>query len=564
MGEEFLPKTPSLVDFVKTLIKECSGSLEFWRENEAYVLIPWEKLRKAAKLAYNSGAFLKTCAAVDDRQRIGGYGMYYIFGFDGGGYDVVLHVRIPETSPWVPTISDIVPAADWCELEARDMVGVDVRGRLIRRLVLPEDWPEGIYPLRKDFRYDYRPPPQRGERLELRPAERGVPIGPYHPVLHEPEYFELIAEGETVVDVYYRGFHVHRGIEKLGESRRFTYQKIPFLAERICGICGFVHSTAAVMAMEKAAGIEVPERAEYIRSIVLELERIHSHLLWVGVACHVLGYDAGFMHVWRVREPIMIISELVTGSRKTYGLNLVGGVRRDIDRDKVGKVLKTLSRLEAEFRELAELLTSVPQIRYRARGTGILRRSEARALSVVGPVARASGLYRDVRKDYPYLAYREASFRVPLYTEGDNLARVLVRVEEVFESISIIRQLLDRLPQGPIMNEDCSAIIPADDLIPPGRYAVSAVEAPRGEDVHFLITGEGRPYRWRVRAPTYQNIPALRPMLRGDTLADAPLTIASIDPCFSCTDRVIVVDARSGRVRKVLKLPIGGGYACPL
>ncbi|MCS7099707.1 MAG: nickel-dependent hydrogenase large subunit, partial [Sulfolobales archaeon] len=344
-------------------------------------------------------------------------------------------------------------------------------------------------------------------------------------------------------------FHVHRGIEKLAESPRFTYKQIPFLAERICGICGFVHSTCYVMAVEKAAGIGVPERAEFIRSIVLEVERLHSHLLWLGVAAHLLGYDAGFMHTWRIRERVMVLAEYLTGSRKTYGINVVGGVRKDLNVDKIDKTMKTVAQVREEFKKLADAALSVPQIKARAVGAGVLTKSEARALSVVGPVARASGLYRDIRKDYPYLAYRKVSFRVPLYTEGDNLARLLVRVEEVFESIEIIKQLIDMLPGGGIVSEEYE--------IPPGRRAVAAVEAPRGEDVHFVITGLGRPYRWRVRAPTYQNIPALRAMLRGTSLADAPLTIASIDPCFSCTDRVLVVDVRSSR-RSFIKLVRGG------
>ena len=565
MGERgrYLPECPEMSEVVRKLTEEYGGHVIFSRESEVYVEVPRHELRDVAKYLYNSGAFLKTCAAVDERPLNRSFALYHIFGMDSKGYDVIVKVSAPEDDAWVPSIVDVVPAADWCELEARDMVGIELKGRrLVRRLVLPEDWPEDVHPLRKEVPHDFRPPSVKAES-EFRPPERGIPIGPYHPVLHEPEYFELLVEGETVVDVYYRGFHVHRGIEKLGESPRFTYQKIPFLAERICGICGFVHSTCAIMAMEKAAGIRPPERAEFIRTVVLELERIHSHLLWVGVAAHILGYDAGFMHTWRVREPVMILSELITGSRKTYGLNLVGGVRRDIDKDKMEKIMKTLERVEKGFKELANLLVSVPQIRRRAQGTGVLTRSEARALSVVGPVARASGLYRDVRKDYPYLAYKEASFKVPLYTEGDNLARVLVRVEEVFESISIIKQLLDKLPGGPIMHEKCSAIIPVDELIPPGKYAVAAIEAPRGEDVHFLMTGEGRPYRWRVRAPTYQNIPALRPMLRGDPLADAPLTIASIDPCFSCTDRALVIDVRTGRARTI-KLWDGGVGTCRL
>ena len=359
--------------------------------------------------------------------------------------------------------------------------------------------------------------------------------------MHEPEYFELYVEGEKVVDVKYRGFHVHRGIEKLGESRT-TYQQVNFLAERICGICGFVHSICYAQAVEKAAGIDPPERAKYIRSIVLEIERLHSHLLWVGVAAHVLGYDTGFMHAWRIREQIMYMAELLTGSRKTYGINLIGGVRKDIDESKKKKVLETLDIVEKSFKKLVETITGVPELMRRLRGTGVLPKEDARKLSVVGPTARGSGLDRDIRRDLPYAAYDRVEFDVPVYDDGDNLSRFLVRVDEVFESIKILRQLLKDLPPGKIMLEEFE--------IPEQRIGVSLVEAPRGEDVHFVITGRGKPYRWRVRAPTYKNIPALKVMLRGDSLADAPLTIASIDPCFSCTDRIYVV--RNGLRKKLL------------
>ena len=539
---------------VGKLIEELKGlgaGVEEVKDREVYLLVGRDNLRSLAKALYSAGAYLKTCVGVDERQIQGVLSVYYIFGLDELGVDVVLRVPVAEDDARVPTIVPEVPAADWCELEARDMVGVEVTGRPVRRLVLPEDWPEGVHPLRKDFDYSARPP--RQFRSEL-PEEIGVPLGPYHPALHEPEYFELYVDGEKVVDVVYRGFHVHRGIEKLAESPRFTYKQIPFLAERICGICGFVHSSCYVMAVEKAAKIEVPERAEFIRSIVLEVERLHSHLLWLGVAAHILGYDAGFMHAWRIREHVMVLAEYLTGSRKTYGINIIGGVRRDLNVDKLDKTLRTLATVREEFVKLVEVMLSVPQIKLRASGTGVLSRSEARALSVVGPVARASGLYRDVRKDYPYFAYREVSFKVPLYTEGDNLARLLVRVDEVLESIEIIKQLVDKLPGGPIAAESWE--------VPPYRRAVAAIEAPRGEDVHFIITGVGKPYRWRVRAPTYQNIPALRAMLRGTPLADAPLTIASIDPCFSCTDRLVVYDLRTGS-RRTLRIAVGAP-ACPL
>ncbi len=501
-----------------------------------------ENLREISRYIHDVlDAYLRTVAGVDERPVKGVFSAYYVFGLDKYGLNIIVVTYMPPQNPVLPSITDIVPAADWYELEMYDLLGIKFNNRKVYRFVLPEDWPEGIYPLRKDTPYNARPPPSP-PRKEVLSGPR-VPVGPYHPALHEPEYFELYVEGERVVDVEYNGFHVHRGIEKLGESR-FTYQQVPFLAERICGICGFVHSVCYTQAVEEAAKIEVPERALFIRSIILEVERLHSHLLWVGVACHLLGYDAGFMHAWRIREKTMVLAELLTGSRKTYGINLVGGVKKDINMDKINAVLKTINWVEEEFKKLTEVITSVPQIVKRARGTGILSKSDARRLSVVGPVARASGLKRDVRVDYPYAAYKYVSFKVPVYSEGDNLARLLVRIDEIFESIEIIRQLLDQLPQGPLMAEKIE--------IPEGAIGVSSVEAPRGEDIHFVITGKNNKlYRWRVRAPTYQNIPALKVMLKDAPLADAPLTIASIDPCFSCTDRIQVVDVSSGK-RKVI------------
>jgi Ni,Fe-hydrogenase III large subunit/Ni,Fe-hydrogenase III component G len=503
------------------------------------ITVPPERLRSVAgKMFDEFKAVFRTCAGVDERPLNNHFSIIHLITDDKAG----LYIAV------APSISDIVPAADWCELEAWDLLGIEFEGRVLRKHVLPDWWPQGVYPLRKDFKYDERPTVSiaRSEKLGLSEEAGTVPLGPYHPALHEPEYFELYVKGERVVDVKYRGFNVHRGIEKLAESR-MNYQQVNFLAERICGICGFEHSTCYALAVEKAAGIEVPERAQYIRSIVLELERIHSHLLWLGVVFHLLGYDAGFMHMWRIREKAMILAEMLTGSRKTYGINLVGGVRRDVSEEKKSRVLSELRELESDFKKVVEIALSTPHVKKRLTGTGVLPREDAWRLGVEGPVARASGIDRDARRDLPYAAYKHASFKVPVYTEGDNMARALVRVMEVYESISIIEQLLDKLPKGPLTAERVE--------IPPGRVGVQVVEAPRGGNIHLVMTGNGRPYRWRVRAPTYANIPALKVMLRDQNLADAPVTLASIDPCFSCTDRVVLV--RENGV--VERLPLGVG-----
>jgi len=513
-----------------------------------FVEIDRDTLPKVALLVlYNEpDVYFRTMVASDERRVEGVYKLYYVFGIDSEGTNIVLEVALPQDEPVAPTIVDIVKAIDWYEMEAHDLMGIVFRDRDLPRFVLPDDWPQDLYPLRKDvsidsIRKNYSPKAiEHARAIEAEQIVK-IPIGPYHPALHEPEYFELYVRGEKVIDSRYVGFLVHRGIEKLAENMK--YNQVPFLAERICGICGFVHSTSYCQAVEDALSIDVPERAHFIRSIVLEIERIHSHLLWIGVALHLLGYDTGFMHIWRVREKIMIIAELLTGSRKTYGINIVGGVRKDINKDKIEKVVKTLNEVEQEYQHLIETAMGVPQVKKRLSGTGILPRAEARALSVVGPVARGSGLARDVRKDYPYAAYHFVSFKVPVYSEGDNLARTLVRVEEVMESINIVKQLLDTLPQGPISVDRWD--------VEPFKRGIGAVEAPRGEVIHMVITGRYGPYRWRARAPTYQNLPAVPIMLRGVDLADAAITIASIDPCFSCTDRAIVLDLAKGSIRTI-------------
>ncbi len=540
----------SLEALVKELGRELGNDVLriFNIERGTIVSIKPRALPKASLFLVSRGARHRMMVASDDREWLGCFSLYYIFGLDWEGKNIVIHLPLDPDHPVAPSVVDIVRAVDWYELEAKDLMGIEFEGRYpAPRLIMPDTWPEGVYPLRKDVSVeDLRKlsEPWISERIRLEEVEEivRIPIGPYHPALHEPEYFELYVRGEKVVGARYVGFMVHRGIEKLAE--RMKYDQVPFIAERICGICGFVHSTSYCQAVEAALGIEVPERAEFIRSILLEVERIHSHLLWVGVALHLLGYDTGFMHVWRIRERVMKVAEMLSGSRKTYGLNIVGGVRRDVDRDRLEKALKELEEVRKEFAELVKISIDVPQVRARLRGTGILSPGEARAFAVVGPTARGSGIGIDVRKDFPYAAYKRIKPRVPVYSEGDNLARTLVRVEEVFESIELLKHFADQIPSDSIRAE----LPPSFE---PFKIGIGAVEAPRGEVVHMVITGRLTPYRWRVRAPTYQNLLAVPTMLRGVELADAALTIASIDPCFSCTDRAVIIDLRRGSIETI-------------
>jgi len=364
-----------------------------------------------------------------------------------------------------------------------------------------------------------------------------VPIGPQHPALKEPESFSVALAGEKIMGVDIRLGYNHRGIEKACEER--TYIQDIYLIERICGICSHTHATCFVQAVEEIAGLEVPKRALYLRTLIGELERVHSHLLWLGVAGHEIGFDTLLMYTWRDREIVMDILAALTGNRVNYGMNTLGGVRRDITPEQAREVLKAIDKLEEQTKYYIELALGEATLAARLSGVGMLSREDCVKLGAVGPTARASGVDRDVRRDDPYAAYAEISFNVITDNHNDVFGRTVVRLKELMESYGIVRQLLKNLPDGPIA-------IKAPRKIPAGE-AVSRYEAPRGEDVHYVkANGTEKPERVKVRAPTLANIQAVKKMLENRYLADMPIVIAAIDPCFSCTDRMINVrDAES-------------------
>jgi len=501
-----------------------------------------------ARFVVSVGTDCRPLAATGDWPSNGGAGFRvdHIFSQDRRRTWIVLRAFADAGAPRVPSITPDVRAAAWAEREFRDLLGIEPEGHPDpRRLVLADDWPEALHPLRRDVPYNIHPEPAAGQAPPMAspPGQAvTVPIGPFFPVLEEPVFLKVFADGEEVVGIDYRGFFSHRGIEKLGDSK-LTYNEVPFVAERICGICGFVHSTAYAQALENAVGADVPMRARYIRSVVLELERIHSHLLWLGIAGHILGFDTVLMQAWRIREPVMWMMERITGNRKSYGMNLVGGVRRDIPGEEHPEILRVLHRVEKEWTRVVEAVLEDTTLLMRLANVGVLRTSDARELGSVGPTARGSNRPIDVRLDHPYAAYDRIPVRGVWKDTCDCAGRTLVRLEETLESIRQVKQLLAEMPEGPIL---CTF----GEALPPGREGISAVEAPRGEVIHYVMTGEdARPYRWRVRAPTYANLQALATSLRGASIADVPITLGSMDPCFSCTERMQVVDVRSGNVR---------------
>ncbi len=368
-------------------------------------------------------------------------------------------------------------------------------------------------------------------------AHKIIPIGPYHPLQEEPEFFRLHVDGETVVDIDIEIGYNHRAIEKIAESK--SYDQVTFLVERICGICSTSHPFAYTNAIDDLLGVEVPERALYIRTIIGELERVHSHLLWLGLAGHFLGYNTVWMWAWRYREPVLDIFERITGNRNHYAMFKPGGVRRDILEEDIPWIKKTLTDLIPKFDMFKGAVMDDPVIHARTKGVGVLTKQDVHDYSVVGPTARASGVGIDVRKDDPYAAYDKIDWKMISNEGGGVFAKAAVRILELYESTNIILRCLDTMPKGEID-------LKIKDM--PVGEGIGRHEAPRGEVFHYIMSdGSNSPARHKVRAPSYMNIASNKKAVIGETISDATIILAAVDPCYCCTERMAVVDCNNGR-----------------
>ncbi len=357
-----------------------------------------------------------------------------------------------------------------------------------------------------------------------------LPIGPQHPSLKEPGSFKITLDGESVERAVVEIGYNHRGIEKACESRNYIQDL--YIIERVCGICSHAHTSCFCQAFEDMAGLEVPRRAYYIRGIVGELERLHSHLLWLGVAAHEIGFDTLFMYTWRDRELVLDLLAKIGGNRVNYGINTFGGVRRDLEPELMQEILKICTQLEEKISYYAELAMTESTLIARLKGIGVLTPADVERFSAVGPVARAAGILDDIRVIEPYGVYKEIAVNAITDDHCDVYGRTLVRVKEMLESIRLIRLMIQEIPEGPIA-------VRAPRKLPVGE-TLRRVEAPRGENIHYIRSnGSDMPDRVRVRAPSEANWHGMSYMLEGFQLADVPIIIAAIDPCYSCTDRAI-------------------------
>lgn len=480
----------------------------------------------------NHGGRLAGLFAEDARGTDGVFFAYYVYALDAAHGFVVVRVPLSGQNPELRSLTNAVHGVNWQEREIQDLFGIKLVGHPNpRRCALHDDWP-AVHPLRKDFAIDTTLPPFSGPRHHFREVEGEgvfqVPVGPVHAGIIEPGHFLFSVAGEPVLYLQLRMFYVHKGTEKL-------FEKLPIphcvrLAESISGDSAFAHATAFCHAIERAANVEPPPRARALRTICLELERLYNHVGDIGAICTDVAFIAANMHAMRLKERVLRLNEELTGNRLLRGMAQVGGVRFDFDAAQVRALAACVDTFERDFRELVELIRSHSGTRDRLETTGVLTPEVARDLGIVGLAARASGIDRDLRRDFPHAFYDAVHFTVPVFTEGDVQRRLAVRREEIFESCSIIRQVLAQLPAGALS-------VPIEN-VPADRVALGYVEGWRGEIFHWVHTApDNRLARCKIKDPSLQNWPALSEAILGNIIPDFPVVNKSFNLSYSGTDR---------------------------
>ncbi len=506
-----------------------------WREQnerEIYADVPAAEVSGAARRLVAAGCRVAAAFAEDRVEAEGCFQRYYVFEHSEDSRYLLLRAPVPPEQPAFPSLAAEIPAVNWPEREIQDWFGLVAEGHPNpRRVALHDNWPD-VNPLRKSFPIETVLPPFAGERHIYRPTlGEGVlqiPVGPIHAGIIEPGHFNFSVAGEPILYLQLRMFYVHKGIEKRFEQ--LPVHRAVYLAESISGDSSVSHCTAFCQAIEAAAEIEVPGRARRMRTILLELERIYNHAADIGAIANDVGFVVANAHGTRLRETILVLNEELTGSRLSRGMICPGGVRWDWGPEQAARIEETLASWEPDFSSLMEMIESSDSTRDRLERTGTLRPNQARDLGVCGVAGRASGIDCDVRRDHPYAAYEAVDFRVPVYEEGDVLRRVQVRVDEIRQSIGIVRSAVRSLEGGAYR-----APLPP---LPPDRCALGAVEGWRGEILHWIRTGTGgRLERCKIKDPSLNNWPALVEAVQGNIIADFPVINKSFNLSYSGTDR---------------------------
>ncbi|HMM20857.1 MAG TPA: NADH-quinone oxidoreductase subunit C [Selenomonadales bacterium] len=494
-----------------------------------------DELRKAAAAIHNGGARpLTAMFANDERGLDGGMAIYCLFADGDKAPFIGLKCRIAG-EPWeYPSLAPDIPAASWYEREINDLFGIVPAGHPdLRPLVLHENWPRGLYPLRKDF--DPRQPVAEAATDYPIPDVEGqgvfeVPVGPIHAGIIEPGHFRFSQAGENIINLEAKLFFTHRGIEKAVEG--LPVADAFYRAERICGACTVSHALAFAQAVEGLAGAAVPARAESVRVLAAELERLYNHAGDIGNLCAGVGFAVGISHGARLKERLMRLNERVAGNRFLRGMVVPGGVAMDVTAALTQDIAGVLHELEGDLKGLLEILHENNAFLDRVNTTGILSTRAAVDLGAVGVAARASGVNADWRRDLPYSLYPKLDFKVPVYHSGDVAARLWVRADEAFQAIGLIRQVLYGLPE---VGGELRVRLPE---LPAGASGAGWSESARGGNLHWLMTGKNSTvYRLFVRSASYPNWPAVAVAAPGNIIPDFPLVNKSFELCYACIDR---------------------------
>jgi Ni,Fe-hydrogenase III large subunit/Ni,Fe-hydrogenase III component G len=506
--------------------------------NESYIEVRTDDYKDICRHLYEDRhAVLRLMFAADERERDGVFRIYTVFSLPGADRFFIIVLPVREADSAFPSITTHVPAAHWYEREISDMFGLTPQGHPDqRRLVLHEAFPAGSHPLRKDWKMSGQDKREWGEGTAIKVPHPfmevegegivEIPVGPVHAGIIEPGHFRFSAIGETIFFLEPRLFYTHKGTEKQFEKLGFV--EGVKLAERVSGTSSFAHGAAYCMAVERMMGLEISEKAAAIRTLVLELERMYNHIGDIGNMCAGTAFALGYMKGAVIKERLMQLNERLTGSRYLRGLNVIGGVTKDVFLQ-ADDILKTVDAATKEYKELMELLLGAVSHIERLENTGRLSKDIARKLGVTGVAARASGLTDDLRKSHPHLLYDRLIFEAHTHEKGDVLARMMIRAEETECSISIIQALIESGYTGDLTTQPNT----------PSAYssALGYAETPRGSLFYWVMADKsGKPLRVKLRSPSYCNWPAVPFAVHGNIVPDFPLCNKSFNLSYSGTD----------------------------
>lgn len=531
----------NLENYAKEIVDKFSNKITKTCQNndELHFDVELNDMPKVCDYVYkNLNARLATIICSDERKNIGGFVIRYVFEKDGVFIFIIVSTG---TSFSFPSIALQIPAATLYEREIKDMFGLIPTGNPdTRPLVLHEHWPEEIFPLRKEFELKIKAARQEKEYPFLRVQGDGIceiPVGPVHAGIIEPGHFRFSILGENIINLETRLFYTHKGIEKLAES--LELDKALLLSERIAGDESVANSTAFCQAIEKIAQVEIPRRAKKIRTIFGELERIYNHVGTLAGISTDASFPFGSARLNILKERLMRLNESLSGSRILFGVNRIGGVRCDITDENKKLILETLDEISDDFAKIIVLLKSKSSFMDRLRGTGAIPKKIAYDLGTVGIVARCVGIDVDTRRDHPYGSYHVHNHKTPQELmqhqiemekrTGDALARFEIRVQEVIDSFSIIRESLD------LENDSLFTSIP--ERLEPFRSSLGYSESHRGQTLHWVMIGENNSiFRYKIRTASFCNWPIIEQAVLNDIVPDFPLVNKSLDLSYSGND----------------------------